>query len=135
MKKIIFTLTIILCGIQNISAQMHISTFLRRDAFFNETTQEYDLLNEDKEELTFFEFNKELTMFKHTTPTITSAYMVKSYTEDKENERWEFDIMSDVGNKYLLILDMKNDNIRFIYKRNDSTYQVHHSIKKLWFEE
>jgi hypothetical protein len=135
MKKIIFTLTIILCGIQNISAQMHISTFLRRDAVYNETTKEYDLLNEDKEELTFFEFNKELTMFKHTTPTITSAYTVKSSTEDEENERWEFDIMSDVGNKYLMILDMKNNNIRFIYIQNGFTYLVQHSIKKLWFDE
>ncbi len=135
MKKIIFTLTIILCGMHNISAQMHISTFLRSDAVFNETTEEYDLLNEDKEELTFFEFNKELTMFKHTTPTITSAYTVKSSTEDKENERWEFDIMSDVGNKYLMILDMKNNNIRFIYTKNGSTYLVQHSIKKLWFDE
>jgi hypothetical protein len=135
MKKIIFTLTILLFGIQNISAQMHISTFLRRDAVYNETTKEYDLLNEDKEELTFFEFNKELTMFKHTTPTITSAYTVKSSTEDKENERWEFDIMSDVGNKYIMIIDLKNNNIRFIYIKNGSTYLVQHSIKKLWFDE
>jgi hypothetical protein len=135
MKKIIFTLAIILSGIQNTSAQMHISTFLRRDAIFNETTNEYDLQNEDKEELTFFEFNKELTMFKHITPTITSAYTIKSSKEDKENDRWEFDIMSDIGNKYLMILDLKNDNIRIIYKKKGTTYLVQHSIKKIWLDE
>jgi hypothetical protein len=98
MKKIIFTLTIVLCGIQSIYAQIHISTNLRRDAIFNEITKEYDLLSEDTEEITFFEFNKEFTIVKHTTPTITSSYIIKSFKEDKENERWEFEIMSDVGN-------------------------------------
>ena len=135
MKKIIFTLTIILCGIHGIYAQMHISTNLRGDYVYNESTEEYDLLGEDKEELTFFEFNKEFTMFKHTTPTMTSAYTIKSTKEDKENERWEFDIMSDVGNSYFMILDVKNNNIRFVYKKNSSTYLVRHTIKRLWFDE
>ena len=116
-------------------AQMHISTNLRQDAIFNETTREYDLIGQDKEELTFFDFNKDFTMFKHTTPTITSSYIIKSSTEDKENERWEFDIMSDVGNSYYMILDLKNNSIRFIYTKNGSTYLVQHSIKKLWFDE
>jgi len=135
MKKIIFTLIIILCGIQSISAQMHVSTNLKRGSVFNETTEEYDLLYEDKEELTFFEFSKGFTMVKHTTPTITSAYTIKSSTEDVENERWELDIMSDVGNKYLMILDMRYNNVRFIYKKNGSTYRIEYSIKKLWLEE
>lgn len=116
-------------------AQMHISTNLRRDAVFNKTTKKYDLIGEDKEELTFFEFNKQLTMFKHKTPTITSAYTINSSKEDKENDRWEFDIMSDVGNSYYMILDLKNENIRFIYTRNGSTYLVQHTIKKLWFDD
>src|SRR5690606_29947236 len=105
------------------------------DAVFNETTKEFDLLDEDQEELTFFEFNKQLTMFKHKTPTITSAYTINSTNEDKENMRWDFDIMSDVGNKYLMILDLKNNNIRFIYTKNGATYLVQHSIKKLWFDD
>lgn len=114
---------------------MHISTSLRRDAVFNLKTQTYDLIGEDHEELTFFDFNQELTMFKHTTPSITSAYIIKSTVEDKEHERWEFDVISDVGNKYLMILDVKNNNIRFIAEREDGTYLVQHTIKKIWFDE
>ncbi len=131
----IFTFLILSLVTLECFAQMHISTNLRQDAIFNEKTREYELIGEDKEELTFFEFNKQFTFFKHTTPTITSAYTIKSSKEDKENERWEFDIMSDVGNSYYMILDLKNNNIRFIYTKNGSTYLVQHTIKKLWFDE
>ena len=74
-------------------------------------------------------------MFKHTTASLTSAYMIKSSEEDKEREQWELDIVSDVGNKYTMIIDLKNDNIRFIYKGDDKMYMVHHTIKKVWFDE
>ena len=135
-KKIIFASAIILFGIQSVYAQMHISTFLRKDAVFNEKTMGYDIKNEDKEELTFFEFNKELTMFKHTTPTLTSAYTVKSSKVDKENELWELDIVSDIGNSYLMILDLKKNNIRFIYIKNGyPPHLIQYSIKKLWFDD
>lgn len=116
-------------------AQMHISTNMRRDAVFNEITREYDLISEDKEELTFFEFNKDFTMFKHTTPNITSSYIIKSSTRNKENETWDFEIMSDVGNRYYMILDKKKNNIRFIYTRDNSTLLTQHTIKSLWFDK
>lgn len=116
-------------------AQMHISTNLRQEAIFNEKTREYDLIHEDIDEITFFEFNKQLTFLKHTTPTITSAFTINSSKDDKENKRLELDIMSDVGNIYLMILDFKNNNIRLIYKKNSSTYLVRLTIKKIWFDE
>ncbi len=116
-------------------AQMHISTNLRQEAIFNEKTREYDLIHEDIDEITFFEFNKQLTFLKHTTPTITSALTINSSKDDKENKRLELDIMSDVGNIYLMILDFKNNNIRLIYKKNSSTYLVRLTIKKIWFDE
>ena len=132
--KQIFTFLILSFVTFESIAQMHISTNFSQLAIFNEKTREYDLIGE-KEEITFFEFNKQFTFFKHTTPTITSAYTIKSSKEDKVNERWEFDIMSDVGNSYYMILDLKNNNIRFIYTKNGSTYLLQFSIKKLWFEE
>jgi len=135
MKKYLLLFGVLLALALDVTAQMHISTSLRRDAVFNLKTQTYDLIGEDHEELTFFDFNQELTMFKHTTPSITSAYIIKSTVEDKEHERWEFDVISDVGNKYLMILDVKNNNIRFIAEREDGTYLVQHTIKKIWFDE
>lgn len=115
-------------------AQMHISTNLRQDGVYNETTEKFDVFNEDEDELTFFEFNKEFTMFKHTTPTITSAYLIKSFEEDEINKVWEGDIVSDVGNHYYLILDLKNEYISFVYESDGTTYAVIHRIKRMWFD-
>lgn len=114
--------------------QMHISTDLREDFSWNSRTEDWDLQNQDEDELTFFDFNKGFTLFKHTTTTITSSYKISSYVQDKDNKRWEFEIVSDVGNKYLMILDISNNNIRFIGK-GKSVYLVRHRIKRLWFDD
>ena len=74
-------------------------------------------------------------MFKHTTYNITSAYIIKSQKYDEENEVFEYDIISDVGNTYLMIYDTRRENVRFIYEREENLYMVQHTIKKVWFEE
>ena len=135
MKKFASLIVLFLFSVSHFYAQMHISTDLRQDAVFNQDTKKYEITSEDKDELTFFEFNKGLTMFKHTTPTITSSYVISSSTQDEENDRWEFEIQSDVGNKYFMILDIPNDNIRFIYKKEGTTLLVQHHIKRVWFDE
>jgi len=111
---------------------LNISTNLRRDAVFDETKKEYVVISENAEELTFFEFNKDFTMFKHTTPSITSSYIIKSSKHNEENNTWELEIMSDVGNVYHMIIDTANSNVRFIYTKDGSTYLVQHTIKKMW---
>ncbi len=116
-------------------AQMNISTDLRQDGIYNPETEEWEVLSTNDEELTFFEFNKEFTMFKHTTPTMTSAYLIKSQEENKELEQFELSIVSDAGNKYLMIIDFKNENVRFIYEGENSLMMVHHRIKRVWFED
>jgi hypothetical protein len=116
-------------------AQMNISTNFRQDGIWDKEKEEWTIFSTNDEELTFFEFNKDYTMFKHTTASITSAYMIKSQKYDEENERYEFDVVSDVGNKYFMIFDIKGENVRFIYERDGELYLVQHSIKKVWFEE
>lgn len=130
-------ITICLLTFMSISvfAQMNISTDLRQDGIYNTETEEWEILSTNDEELTFFEFNKEFTMFKHTTPTMTSAYLIKSHEENKELEQFELSIVSDVGNKYFMIIDVKNENVRFIYEREGSLLMVHHRIKRVWFED
>ena len=119
----------------SIFAQMSISTNLRQDATWDEENEEWIITSTNEEELTFFEFNKDFTMFKHTTATITSAYIIKSHEYDEENERYECDIVSDVGNKYFMIIDLKGENIRFLADRENGSYLVQHSIKRIWFDE
>lgn len=119
----------------SVFAQMNISTNFRQDGIWNIEKEEWSIISTDDEDLTFYEFNKDFTMFKHTTATITSAYMIKSQKYDEENERYEFDVVSDVGNKYYMIFDLKNENVRLIYKKDGSVFLVQHSIKKVWFDE
>ncbi len=132
--KLIF---ILLSSVISLSlfAQMNISTNLREDSFYDEDKEEWIVVSTDNEELTFFEFNKALTMFKHTTPTITSAYIIKSSISDKETSQWQFTIVSDVGNKYYMILDKEDNSLHFMYKKEDVLYMVTHHIKKIWFDE
>ena len=68
---------------------MNISTNLRQDFIWDEEKEEWNLLATNQEELTFFEFNKDFTMFKHTTPSATSAYMIKSSELIEEFQHYE----------------------------------------------
>lgn len=130
-------LTVLLLTFLSVSlfAQLNVSTNLRRDGIWDNEKAEWTIFPGNEEEITFFEFNKDFTMFKHTTTSITSAYIIKSQTYDEENETYEFDVVSDVGNKYYLTLDMKNENIRFLYEREGDIFLVNHSIKRMWLDE
>jgi len=119
----------------NVFAQLNISTNFRQDGIWNKEKEEWTIFSTDEDELTFFEFNKDFTMFKHTTASITSAYMIKSFEHDEERDQYELDIVSDVGNKYLMIIDVKNNNVRFIYEKDGDLLMVHHTIKKLWSDD
>jgi|TARA_B110000285_G_C15049814_1_gene576348 hypothetical protein len=134
MRKLTFLA--ILCFITTIaSAQLHISTNLKMNFSWDEINDDWKFESQDEESLTFIEFNKELTMVKHTTPTMTSAYIIKSSEHDEEEGRdqYIYMIVSDVGNKYMMILDFINDNIRFI--SNDLSYMVKHRIKASWTDD
>ncbi|WP_186990389.1 hypothetical protein [Constantimarinum furrinae] len=114
---------------------MNISTDLRKDGIWDDVSEEWSLISENNEELTFFVFNTDLTMFKHTTSSVTSAYLIKSQEKDEENDQFELSIVSDVGNKYIMIIDFKNDNLRFIYDNDGESRMVWHRIKSVWFED
>lgn len=135
MKSKLITICLLTFLSINVFAQMNISTNFRQDGIWDDEKEEWSIFSTDDEEITFFEFNKDFTMFKHTTASITSAYMIKSQKYDEENERYEFDVVSDVGNKYYMIFDLKNENVRFIYEREGSLFLVQYFIKRVWFDD
>ena len=116
---------------------MHVSTYLTHYTAYNEKTSKYELVSEAEEEATFFDFNKGFTTFKHTTPKYIHSFVVRDVTKvsDGEEERWEFSVVSDAGHSYLVILDLKENNIRFIFKVDEAFVAIQYSIKKLWFDE
>lgn len=134
MKKIIllgilFLLTTIVFG------QFHVSTNLRSDYTWDKENKDWELESEDEDSLTFFEFNKDFTMVKHTTSTTTSGYLIKSQEHDERdgNNQYIFIIISDVGNKYIMIYDVKNSNIRFI--TDDLSKMIKFKIKSTWSDD
>lgn len=135
MKKVVLLFTTVLL-IQITNAQMHISTNLRKDFTWNKSESKWEINSSDDESTTLFDFNKAQTMFTHTTSTISSTYYVKSFENDKENDTFTYEVVSDVGNKYRCILDIKNNNFRFIRKEKDgAAFLVRYTIKKIWFDD
>ena len=120
--------------VNTVQAQLHISTDERRTYLWDDSDEDWVLL-ETEDEMTFFTFSEDFTMFEHTTPTIKSAYMIKSTEED--GDLIICDVISDVGNNYRMIIDAENESIRFLGRYNGDYYEymVRHSIKNVWTDE
>ncbi len=115
----------------NCVGQLYISTSHRTDAYYDESKSKYVITSEE-DNSTLFKFNSKMTMFEHTTASISSTYYIKSKKVDDGNDRIEMEVVSDVGNNYLMIIDTKNENIRFISTKNGVTRAVQHKIKSSW---
>jgi hypothetical protein len=133
MKRLLIILGVLTS--QVIHAQIFVSTDARTVYNWDSIGEEWILEESEDDFLTFFEFNNELTMIKHTTPSVTSAYLIKSVEVDDEDGRdqIEYDVISDVGNSYMLLYDAKNENIRFIDFKSDR--MIRFEIKAVWTEE
>ena len=133
MKRLLIILGVLIT--QVIHAQIFVSTDARTVYNWDSIGEEWILEESEDDFLTFFEFNNELTMIKHTTPSITSAYLIKSVEVDDEDGRdqIEYDVISDIGNSYMLLYDAKNENIRFIDFKSDR--MIRFEIKAVWTEE
>lgn len=133
MKRLLIILGVLTT--QVIHAQIFVSTDARTVYNWDSIGEEWILEESEDDFLTFFEFNNELTMIKHTTPSMTSAYLIKSVEVDDEDGRdqIEYDVISDIGNSYMLLYDAKNENIRFIDFKSDR--MIRFEIKAVWTEE
>lgn len=134
MRTLLF-LTSFFCLTSISFAQLTVSTDTRIDFSWDKESEDWKFESEDEEALSFFEFNKDFTMVKHTTARTTSGYLIKSQVHDKEddNNRYLFSIVSDVGNKYIMIYDIKFNSIRFVTE--DITSMIKYKIKSVWTDE
>ena len=60
-----------------------------------------------------FEMNDAETMFIHTTEKMKSTYYVKEKLSGKDNQ-FTYNVVSDVGNEYFYIFDIKNKEVKAI---------------------
>ena len=115
-------------------SQLGISTNYRQDGTWNEAGEKWDISSTD-DSGTLLEFDKELTMFKHTTAIITSNYYITKWDYNDEDAKYTMTVTSDAGNEYELIIDGVNNCVAFFYWRGDTYYLVRHTIKDSWFNE
>ena len=124
-------------------SQLYISTDQRKDFEWNNRTNAWDEIS-NKYETTIFEFEdtaqEKMGVFVHRTDDITSAYLIKSHNYNDDYDWDEFEIVSDVGNKYSMYIKIgDNESEGYIWfshkKDNDDWRAIKHSIKSIWTDE
>jgi|688.fasta_scaffold1369297_1 hypothetical protein len=131
MKKTILILTLAILGLTNLKAQTSFSCTYRQYCTWNKVTEKFGNC-EGYEESSLFVINKGETMFTHTIETMKSTYYVTSSEYDKEKDVWSYDVTSDVGNKYLYILDPKNKEIRALYVKDGESMLIVFTVKAIF---
>jgi hypothetical protein len=135
MKQIIFLLIVILFATESLFSQIHITTNLRQEGKFNKLTKVYDSAFKDNKESTVFEFDRDFTVLKHTAINKTTWHLIKSLKKDTKSGCWEFDILSENGYSYFMIIDILNGNIRFVYRASNETYMAQYNIDRFWVDK
>ena len=101
----------------NVKSQLSSSCYYRETCFWNKYTEKFDACS-GYNERGLFEINENQTMIVHTINNITSTYYVKTREYEEETQTLSLNVVSDVGNKYIIIFDAKNLLVKFL--RNDS---------------
>ena len=131
MKRTILLLTLVIFGLTNVNAQASFSCVKRSYCYWNASTEKYgDCSGYDENSL--FVMNKDETMFTHTTETIKSTYYVDSKEYDEKNDVYTYNVTSDVGNKYFYIFDVKNKEIRAVFKKDAKTVLLTFTVKSMF---
>jgi hypothetical protein len=135
MKKLLTAISVFAIASLPLWGQMNISTNLTQNFAWDTETRGWVPSSEEVEDYTFFSFNEEYSMLKHTTSKMTSAYLVKSISKDTldNDPLLLLDIVSDVGNQYLMIIDINDNTLRFIDE--DFTFMKSQSIKNIWTDK
>lgn len=116
-------------------AQLNITTSTRTDAVYNEALDQYDITGDTFEEVTFFAFSADFKMITHKTENITSKYVINSSTKVEGGKSFELDITSDIGTRYLMIIDTENRSLRFVYMWEGKVHLIQYAIKSFWSDK
>ena len=131
-KSIVIILVISVSVSADIRGQFFISTNSTEIFSKVERSEEWKFESLDEDDVTFFMFSEEFDFVEHTTADGTSAYLITSEERDLEGGRDQFlfTVTSDVGNEYVMIWDIANENIRFV--SSDRLFLVRYTIKSSW---
>jgi len=95
-------------------------------------TQEWEVDCETFKNNSLFEMNEDETMFVHTTSEMNSTYYVKEKVSG-EDGIFRYNVVSDVGNEYHYLFDMKNNEVKtIIIDENGNSLLVRWYVKAVF---
>lgn len=117
---------------------LHITTSSKQLCYWDADTKKFDINCDDNPEyVSLFEFNADGTVITHTTSNIKSSYFVTSKKYDADYAADEYEVTSDVGNKYTFIVNLNAKNFVILSDGHSSTandYIIKYAIKSHWTE-
>lgn len=135
MKKLL-QLSIMVLAAGVIHAQtVHISTDYKQTCYWNTSTSSFDKCGDNSEYASMFTINESETIFTHTTNDIKSSYYVKDKEYKAAYDAYVYNVTSDVGNKYMFIVDLKNKLVKIMSATHTDAsddYLIKFSIKSSW---
>lgn len=136
MKKFIQLCCFVLsAGIIHAQETLHISTDYKQTCYWNESKSTFDNCGDNAEYASMFTLNADQTIFTHTTASIKSSYYVKDHEYRSDYDSYIYNVTSDVGNKYMFIIDLKNKLVKIMssgHSNSSDDYLLKFSIKNSW---
>ena len=85
------------------------------------------------EENSLFQINKDFTMFSHTTEGMKSSYYINSSKYNETMKSYEFEVVSDVGNKYTFFFSEENKRVSIMGGvEDDKLYIINFKVKAIF---
>lgn len=129
--KTILTLLLTLTIFLNSKSQISFSCTYRSYCQWNDNTRTFENCS-GYSESSLFTFNKSETMFTHTISSMTSTYYITKKYYDKELDIFTYETVSDIGNEYYYVIDMKVKEIRVLFSSKQETYMITFSVKSVF---
>ena len=113
-------------------SQTSLSCNLKEFCYWDDVSESWGDDCNPFEDNSLFVMNKDETMFVHTTSTIKSTYYVKETLPSKEDLYW-YSVVSDVGNEYIFLFDLKNEEVKAITEdENGSSILIRYYVKSIF---
>ena len=119
MKRHFLYLFVMILFSSGLCAQMNVSSDNVSSYRWDGLQKDWVLEFSEIEYFTSFEFDEDLTFLLHKTPEQTSRYDILSSEYDEESDLFNYDIIGDAGNEYLMVIDITNSKIYFISLDDD----------------
>ena len=137
MKKILLTFVLVAGMLLGQAQAVTVTTMTTNICYWDDVSETFSLeCVFDETQSSRISFNEEQTMFKHTTDDMTSTYYVDSQKHITENidggevDYYWYEITSDVGNQYVLIINLLFDRVTFM--AGDGSYTIQTAIKSIF---